>query len=160
VAALDLRWCLSPRDGRFFGDRGDHKLSCSHDLWHSLLECWVPGRDPEIDFTGGKRQDATAEHLGSLCTAGALQQEAEREEIARTEADLVRVTTHIFRLAAVLSVWAQTSFATLTTAVLRREKWTLLSLRAPKLGKHYGRWIHQGGLYLSCCQLECRQGRL
>lgn len=88
VAALDLRWCLSPRDGRFFGDRGDHKLSCSHDLWHSLLECWVPGRDPEIDFTGGKRQDATAEHLGSLCTAGALQQEAEREEIARTEADL------------------------------------------------------------------------
>ena len=65
---------------------------------------WVPGRDPEIDFTGGKRQDATAEHLGSLCTAGALQQEAEREEIARTEADLVRVTTHFFRLAAVLSV--------------------------------------------------------
>ena len=97
----------------------------------------MPGRDPEIDFTGGKRQDATAEHLGSLCTAGALQQEAEREEIARTEADLVRVTTRIFRLAAVLSVWAQTSFATLTTAVLRREKWTLLSLRAPKLGKHY-----------------------
>jgi hypothetical protein len=90
VAALDVRWCLSPRDGRFFGDRGDHKLSCKHDLWHPRLECWVPGRDSEVDFTGRERQDFTAEHVGAICAADALDQEAKQEKLARAAAASVR----------------------------------------------------------------------
>lgn len=90
MATLDVRWCLSPRDGRFFGDRGDHKLSCKQDLWHPQLECWVPGRDSEVDFTGKTRQDITAEHMGAICTADALVQDAKKEELARAAAELVR----------------------------------------------------------------------
>ena len=90
VATLDVRWCLSPRDGRFFGDRGENKLSCDHDLWHRQLECWVPGRDSEVDFTGKRRQDTTAQHLGAICAADALQAAAAKEEKARAAAATVR----------------------------------------------------------------------
>ena len=86
VASLELRWCLAPRDGRFFGRTGDHKLSCANELWHPRLECWIPGLDHDVDFTGHQRQDRTARHLGTLCTVAALEEDASKEAAAAAEA--------------------------------------------------------------------------
>ena len=50
----------------------------------------MPGRDSEVDFTGKMRQDITAEHVGGICAADALVQEAKKEDLARAAAELVR----------------------------------------------------------------------
>jgi hypothetical protein len=50
----------------------------------------MPGRDSEVDFTGKTRQDITAEHVGGICAADALVQEAKKEDLARAAAELVR----------------------------------------------------------------------
>jgi hypothetical protein len=50
----------------------------------------VPGRDSEVDFTGRERQDFTAEHVGAICAADALAQEAKQEKLARAAAASVR----------------------------------------------------------------------
>ena len=50
----------------------------------------MPGRDSEVDFTGKTRQDITAEHMGAMCTADALVQDAKKEELARAAAESVR----------------------------------------------------------------------
>jgi len=51
----------------------------------------LPGRDSEVDFTGKTRQDITAEHVGRICAAGALVQEAKKEDLARAAAELRRM---------------------------------------------------------------------